>query len=63
MAEPKDIRRQVGEIQPSIFVDPGVADTSTARMVGTLGQLGMEVDAQLAKNKERIAALQQLGKS
>lgn len=51
MAEPQDIRRQVGEINPNTFVREGVVDNSTASFIETGGKIGMAVDQKLSEQK------------
>lgn len=51
MAQPQDIRRNVGDVSPNNFIQPGVQDTSVADTVGKLGEIGMAVDSQVAQIK------------
>lgn len=54
MAEPQDIRRQVGDVQGNNYVQSGVVDNSTATLIGAVGQVGegvAGVDAALAKKR------------
>lgn len=55
MAQARDIRRDIGDISPNNYVRPGVQDTSTAQIVEAVGTAGMQIDAEMAKNRFNTA--------
>lgn len=46
-----DIRRQVGDIRVTQFINPGVEDTSGAAMLAAVGQGALDIDQKIAENK------------
>lgn len=46
-----DIRRQVGDIRVTQFINPGVEDTSGAAMLAAVGQSALDIDQKIAENK------------
>ena len=48
-----DIRRQVGDIRVTQFINPGVEDTSGAAMLAAVGQGALDIDQKSAENKLR----------
>lgn len=48
-----DIRRPVGDIRPTQFINPGVEDNSGAAMLAAVGQGALNIDQAVAENKLR----------
>ena len=46
-----DIRRQVGDIGVTQFINPGVQDNSGAAMLAAVGQGALDIDQKIAENK------------
>lgn len=46
-----DIRRQVGDINVTRFINPGVEDNSASALLGALGQGALNIDQVVAENK------------
>lgn len=46
-----DIRRQVGDIGVTQFINPGVEDKSGAAMLAAVGQGALDIDQKIAENK------------
>lgn len=46
-----DIRRQVGDINVTRFINPGVEDNSSSALLGALGQGALKIDQVVAENK------------
>ena len=47
----KDIRRESGDVQPNLYIRPGVVNTAIADAISGIAQGALDVDAAIGKKK------------